>query len=175
MKDEKLPFPEDEISFPDESKYPLAVQNVFGDEITKSIIKNNAKEVVKNLIEAGEHEPLRLYLSCKVFNDYLSELLSGLKEEATDGAGKYGKGGDKYLGVAFEVANLPTQYTYSHDEVWMELSDRVKEATDKRKKREDLMRKAMDFSGVADDDGCEIPPARIKSGGGETIKVTIPK
>lgn len=175
MEDKSLPFPEDKILFPDESKYPLVVQNVFGTEITKSSLKNKAKEIVANLLDAGEDDPLRLYVSCKVLSEYLSELLSGLKEEATEGAGKHGKGGDTYLGIKFEVANMPTQYDYSHDEVWQEFSDKVKEATDLRKKREDLMRKALDFSGVVDDDGVEIPTAKIKSGGGEVIKVTIPK
>ena len=168
---------ENDVPFPEEEQVAVNVDMVtkhFGEAITKQAIKAKVKRDLQPLLDGDIGHPLNTYVHAKVLQEYLGEVMKVAKELAMDEAASHGKGGGSVNGVKFEVAGVATRYSFDHDETWCELKDKEDEIAELRKKREDLMKKAMDFSGVVDDDGVVIPPAKYKSGGGDTIKVSIP-
>jgi len=167
--DEQEPFPEQKPVI-DVS----VVTSMFGDQITKQSIKDVAINVIKPLISGDIGNCLQTYIHAKVLSEYISEIVDRVKPLALDEANNYPKG-DTMNNVGFSVVTSAKRYTYDHDKVWSDLNDKLTEIKAKMKDREDLMKKAIDFGGAADDDGVEIPPAKLKSGGTESIKITIPR
>lgn len=165
-----LPFPEEE-----ENESPGTELGLFSGEITKGAISERAKEFFELNIETGEQDPLDTYIKAKAASEYFSEVQKLVKPEAEKEAAKYSKGENFLHGVEFEMASQATRYSYDHDETWNEINDKIKDLEKKRKKREDQMKKAMEFGGVFDEEGVEVPAAKYKSGGGESIRITIPK
>lgn len=142
---------------------------------TKAALQEHS-QITINKVESGELDVLETYIEAKIAIEYLSNLVKGLKDGAYDEAAKYGNAEDsKMYGCKFECSNGATKYGYSHDPVWAELNAQKEAIAEKMKAREDLMKKAMSFSGVCDDNGEEIPPANVVGGSSPSIRVTIPR
>ena len=166
---EDLPFPED-----DSNNSVLKIQNMLGDNVTKMKIKYVADELSRGLAEAGDTDLLRYYIKIKAMKEVLTEIESRLKPHATEEANKYGREGGKIMGIKFENSTSATKYSYEHDLEWKELKAILEDTKAIMKKREDLMKQAIKFTGVFDDDGVEIEQAKVVGGGGSIVKVTIP-
>jgi hypothetical protein len=164
-----LPFPEEETAV-----QVLDAKNILGDEITKMKIKYAADTLVGKLVEAGEQDPLRAYIGVKAVKELLSEIEGRLKAHAIQEAKKYGKEDGSVMGIRFENTTTATNYSYEHDSEWQSLKGMVEDAQKLLKEREGLMKSAMKFSNVVDEDGQEVQPAVIKSGGDDSIRVIIP-
>lgn len=164
-----LPFPEEGIL-----KGLISVSDVFGDSVTKTAIKNKAAEMIEEMLDRGEKDPLTSYVELKILSEFLNSAMDKLKRAAEAEAGKYSDGENTIHNVKFEKATSPTKYSYEHDFVWSELNKELSELKEKMKSRQEKMKTAMKFSGVFDEDGVEVEAAKITGGGEETLKITIP-
>jgi len=142
---------------------------------TKSSISEHSQLTIDK-VEFGVIDALHTYVEAKIAAEYFNNIIKGLKESAFDEAEKYGKSSDnKIHGCSFECTSGITRYDYSHDDVWSNLNNEKLKITALMKAREDLMKKATSFSGVCDENGEEIPPAKVSGGTSSAIKITIPK
>lgn len=141
--------------------------------ISKTSLGNMAGEVVYSVLEGNEN-PLEIYIKAKALEQVSKDILSGVKSLAVDEAYKYDKE-SSLLGVKFGTKNTPTRYSFDHNPEWAELNEQLKLVKDAMKEIEGKMIKAMEFSGVVDNDGVVIEPAKVVGGGDTTIQVTIPK
>jgi hypothetical protein len=164
-----------EVPFPEEEESSLQLGSLPAGGLTKTMLSNKAKEVVDFIIDGGEKDALEQYIIAKAGIELLTDISKRLKTEAETELYKHDKSKAKIRGVGAEIASVPTTYSYDHDKIWNDISDKIKELTVKKKDREDLMKQAMKFSGVFDDQGVEVEAAKIKGGGGETIRISIPK
>jgi len=142
---------------------------------TKTALKEHSQLTIDK-VDYGVLDALSTYIEAKIAVEYLNNIISGLKTAAFDEAEKYGKADDNNIyGCKFECSSGITRYDYSHDEVWSNLNNEKLKITALMKAREDLMKKATSFSGVCDENGEEIPPAKVSGGTSSAIKITIPK
>jgi len=146
---------------------------LFKESVSKAKIKEFSDQAVA-IAENGDVDALDAYIQAKIYSEYLKQVEKGLKPLAEEEAHKYGKGENVMYGCTFEQTTGATKYDYSHDEVWSWYKSEIDAWTAKLKEREDMMKKAMSFSGVVDDDGVEIPPAKAVGGSAASIRVTIP-
>jgi DNA phosphorothioation-dependent restriction protein DptG len=127
-------------------------------------------------VMSGELNALETYVEAKIAVEYLNGIIKKLKEPAYDEAFMFGNADDnKMYGCNFECTNGATRYDYSHDSVWADLNTQKDSIVALMKAREDLMKKAMSFSGVCDENGEEIPAAKPVGGSSPSIRVTIPR
>ena len=131
---------------------------------TKTALKEHSQLTIDK-VDYGVLDALSTYIEAKIAVEYLNNIISGLKT-ADD---------NNIYGCKFECSNGITKYDYSHDEVWSRLNAEKTITTALMKAREDLMKKANSFSGVCDENGEEIPPAKVSGGTSSSIKITIPK
>jgi hypothetical protein len=148
--------------------------SLLKEAVSKESLTESAEVVFKSVGE-GEIDALDTYMKAKIGIEYLGIIMNGVKDEAITDSAKYGKDERLMYGCKFEVANGTTKYDYSHDTEWAALKEKMDALKEKMKAREDLMKKALSFAGVVDDDGVEIPPAKVVGGSGEQLKISIPK
>lgn len=148
--------------------------SLLKEAVSKESLTDAAGQVFLSVKE-GEIDALDTYMKAKIGAEYLGIIMNGVKDEAITDAGKYGKEEMLMYGCKFEVANGTTKYDYSHDTEWAALQVKMDTLKVEMKAREDLMKKALSFSGVVDADGVEIPPANVVGGSGEQLKISIPK
>lgn len=146
---------------------------LFKEAVTKKRIAEFAEPIIEKA-ENGEIDALDAYVQVKIASEYISNLSKGLKPFAEDEADRYGKEEATMYGCAIQQTSGSTKYDYSHDEVWSEIKAEIYALMAKLKEREDFMKKAMSFSGVVDEDGVEIPPAKAIGGSAASIRVLIP-
>ena len=148
---------------------------LFKEAVTKAKIKEFSKAAVAK-INYGHGYPLDKYVAAKIGIEYFSILAKTLAPSAMEEAAKYDKDVEaKMYGCAFNISSVAQKFTYNHDDVWLSLKHRADEIKEEIKAREDLMKKARDFSGVVDEDGVEIPPAELVGGtSSSSLRVTIP-
>jgi DNA-binding protein YbaB len=141
--------------------------------ISKTSLGNMAGEVVYSVLE-GNEDPLEIYIKAKALEQVAKDILSGVKDLAVDEAEKYEKD-SALLGVSFGTKSTPKRYSFDHNPEWARLSEQLSSIKLAMKDIEDKMIKAMEFSGVVDEDGVVIEPAKIVGGGDTTIQIRIPK
>ena len=143
--------------------------------VSKTKIAAFANDIV-SLVGSGDEDALDLYMKAKITNEMTSEVLKKVKDDAIVAAAKYGKTDNLMYGCKFEVTNGTTTYYYNHDNIWNDLNDKMSAIKEEMKAREEAMKVAFKFKGdMVDDDGVVVPPARIKGGSGEQLKISIPK
>lgn len=143
------------------------------DNMSKASLKSIASNVLENVF-SGNADALEEYIKAKGIAELASFITDGLKSEAIKEASRY-SAEDKVLGCSIQVKSSPYQYDFSHDEEWDLLNRQIQMLRNEQKEREKKMIDAMRYTELVDENGEVIPPAIIKSGGGETIAVTIPK
>ena len=144
------------------------------DNMSKASLKKMAGNVIDN-VEQGNADALQEYIKAKGIVELATSITDGLKEEAIREAEKYGKE-DKILGCSFQVKSVPYTYDFSDNEEWLLLNAHLDATKKQMKEIETKMIDAMRYAEIIDDrTGEVIPPAKIKSGGGQTVSITIPK
>lgn len=158
------------LPFPEETSQGLTLP---GGNISKSELSETAKTYVTNAIEQGEVDIIGIYIKAKATIELMNEVAKAARFKAEDEVAAAGKEGVKMFGVKAEVASIPTKYSYDHDIGWKDRKRRLDDAKEELDMYQDAMKQAMKYEGVAIE-GEVVEPAKV-SGGGETIKVTIPK
>ena len=146
--------------------------------LKEAVSKDSIKAFSQGIIDKandGEIDALDVYIQTKIMTEYAAQVGKGLKELAEVEAAKYGKDDNNMYGCTVEQTSGATKYSYDHDEPWAEIQNEINLLVFKRKAREDLMKSAIKFSGVADEDGVEIPQAKVSGGSAASLRVTIPK
>jgi hypothetical protein len=144
------------------------------DNMSKASLKKMAANVIDN-VEQGNADALEEYIKAKGIVELATSITDGLKAEAIKEAEKYGNE-DKILGCSFQVKSVPYTYDFSHNEEWLLLNAHLDATKRQMKEIETKMIDAMRYAEIIDDrTGEVIPPAKIKSGGGQTVSITIPK
>ena len=139
---------------------------------TKKNIDHIAQTIITG-IKDGYLDPVEEYSKAKAINDLSKSVMDGTKEnvvKAMAGAKNY-----EHKGIAFQVKNGAKEYDFSDNPEWVKLSDQKDAIEEKMKIMQDLMKKAMDFHGVVDENGVVMPPAKISGGKADSLTVTIPK
>jgi hypothetical protein len=160
----------DNLPFPEETSQGLSLP---GGNISKSELSETAKTYVTNAIEQGEVDIIEIYVKAKATIELMNEVAKAARFRAEDEVAAAGKEGVKVFGVKAEVASIPTKYSYDHDIGWQDRKEKLDQAKEELNAYQDAMKQAMKYEGVAME-GEIVEPAKV-SGGGETIKVTIPK
>ena len=158
------------LPFPEETSQGLTLP---GGNISKSELSETAKTYVTNAIEQGEVDIIGIYIKAKATIELMNEVVKAARFKAEDEVAAAGKEGVNMFGVKAEVASIPTKYSYDHDIGWQDRKDRLDKAKEELDAYQDAMKQAMKYEGVAME-GEIVEPAKV-SGGGETIKITIPK
>jgi len=144
------------------------------DNISKASLKGMATKVIHNVNE-GNANALEEYIKAKGLVELATAITDGLKAEAIKEAEKYGSD-SKLLGCSFQVKSVPYTYDFSDSDEWTLLNSRLDAIKKQMKEIESKMIDAMRYAEIIDDrTGEVIPPAKIKSGGGQTVSITIPK
>jgi hypothetical protein len=143
------------------------------DNMSKASLKNIASNVITN-VEDGNANALREYIKAKGIIELATSITDGLKAAAISEAEKYSSN-DKMLGCSFQVKSVPYSYDFSHDAEWSSLQEQIDALKETQKQREKKMIDAMRYSELVDEYGEVVPAAIIKSGGGQTVSITIPK
>ena len=164
-----LPFPEKESMIISNKK---DIISIFGAKITKAKINNVAHDLATKILDEGKENVLHTYINASIIKKTLDELMTKIKDGALDEVEKYGFD-NTYCGVEFDKMNTGKRYSYDHDSAWIELDKKEKEIKKLKKEYEEKMKAASKFKASFDDEGIEILPAKIKSEGSETIKITI--
>jgi hypothetical protein len=141
--------------------------------INKTSLASMAGDVVHRVLE-GNEDPLEVYIKAKALEEVVKNILAGVKDLAIDEATKYDKE-EGMLGVTFGTKSTPKRYSFHHNEEWVKLNDQLVSIKLAMKDIETKMIKAMEFSGVVDEDGVVIEPAKVIGGGDTTIQIRIPK
>lgn len=143
-----------------------------------NISKSSLKSIADNIVETaknGNSDPLQEYIKAKGIAELASAITDGLKDLAISEAEKYGNN-DKVMGCGIQVKSLPYQYDFSDNEEWLLLQANLDSVKKRIKEIETMMIDAMKYAEVIHPETGEvIPPAKIKSGGGQTVSITIPK
>lgn len=161
-----------ELPFPEANK--VNVPALFEGKVTKERIAELSSAFLTPYT-SGDADPLKAYIEVKAFNEYLSNIIEQLAPMALNEAEKWGKDTKNINGVDFEVTNGAKKYDFSHCSKWRNLHAHLALEQRKLKDHEELMIKALSFSGAVDEDGVVIEPAKIVSAGKTTLRVTIPK
>jgi hypothetical protein len=111
----------------------------------------------------------------KATQEFLDIMYESIKAKLKDKVDTYHKEERVFNGVTVDIANTPAQYSFDHDQVWADLSDKLSEIKEKIKERESLMIAALNFSEVKDNDGNLVPQAAVKKLSAETVRITLPK
>lgn len=143
------------------------------DNMSKASLKAMAANVIEN-VENGNADALHEYIKAKGIVELATAITDGLKAEAIREAEKYSSE-DKVFGCSVQVKSVPYTYDFSHDGEWKSLQLQIDALKERQKEREKKMIDAMKYSELTDEYGEVIPPAKIKSGGGQTVSITIPK
>jgi uncharacterized protein YjgD (DUF1641 family) len=141
--------------------------------INKTSLASMAGDVVHRVLE-GNDDPLEVYIKAKALEEVVKNVLAGVKDLAIDEAEKYDKDSGM-LGVTFGTKSTPKRYSFDHNPEWVDLNEQLSSIKSAMKEIETKMIKAMEFSGVVDEDGVVIEPAKIVGGGDTTIQIRIPK
>jgi len=159
-----LPFEEEEYS----SELSLPDGN-----INKTVLNGIAKAYVANAIEAGDIDMIDIYVKAKSTVELMNAVAKESKSRAEEEVARGGKEGVKVFGVKAEIASVATKYDYSEDIGWVDRKKKLDEAKAELDAYQDAMKQAMKYEGVSIE-GEVVEPAKA-IGGGETIKITIPK
>ncbi len=156
-----------------ETTVPAHVSFLSQIPATKEGVKDLATLIVKAVLE-GEENPLEVDIRLR----YLAELTESvrkhalLKREVMDEAEKYPeKTFDAYGAKITKTQRTNYSYEQCNDSAWSDLTNRIKELTDQRKRRETLL-KGLDGSEIADPNTGEIilPPLKEVS---DSLRVTL--
>jgi len=160
----------DNLPFPEETNQGLALPD---GNISKKKLASIAKAYVTKAIDEGEEDIADIYIKAKAAEELMKAVQKESKEKAIDEVSATGKEGYKSFGVPAEIASVAAKYTYDHDIGWQDRKKKLDAAKEELDDYQEAMKKAMKYKDVAIE-GVIVEPAKA-SGGGETIKVTIPK
>jgi hypothetical protein len=112
--------------------------------VTKNKIKEAANNICEDLINK-DVDPVKVVSSLSVIAALIDEVKSDDRviEAIRDSVKKRGEKEKLTLGsgaVTIENVEVGTKYDYSKDDTWVQLDKAVKDATEKRKEREDLLK-----------------------------------
>lgn len=155
---------------PVENNNEAIVYKIDLNNYTKKAVSITADRVIKEVVD-GNDDPIDTYLKAKLMEDVSKTIQSGIKDFVIKDAKEI----KSKFNIQLSVASGRKTYSYDHDEQWGILKAKADQANDDLKKHEELMRKAMDFANVTDDDGVVINPAKFVKQEDETLRVTIPK
>lgn len=74
----------------------------------------------------GELDPLSVHIRCKVVVKALEQIIASTEEVAKDAAATYGKGEFGFMGASVVLREPRDTPDYTHDQVCMELTERLK-------------------------------------------------
>lgn len=141
--------------------------------ISKENIDNLSSSIAHSVMEGNEYA-IEQYVKAKGMSELAKSIMDKLKDLAIDEATKYNEK-DKVAGCTFQVKSTPTTYDFSHNQEWAMLNAQMESIKKKMKYIESLMVEAIKHGQMADADGFIVEPAVVKSSGGTTIAVNIPK
>lgn len=149
---------------------PVAIL-LESDRITKSDISSLSTLIVEKIFEegTGEREIVVFEALSKLCDEVKSELRGkiDIKEVFT------------IKGVKIEPASVARTFDYSVDPVVMQLEAKLKARKELLKTQYNILNNpdnmGKDIPGIVDEGGEVLPLISVKSGGGTTIKLTIPK
>ena len=159
-----LPFPE------------LEPKNLvlFKENITKQEIAEKAAYTVEAVNE-GHVNAIEVYTQVRAVKEVTDAILKGIKDATLDEVERLNPMERSFRGIEMQLAQGRTKYDFSHDEKWCEISDKIEELKAQLKEREKLMVNALDYSGVADENGEVIQPATVVGGTEKSLKIIIPR
>ena len=141
------------------------------------IIKDNTtvEDIVNsviNSIEEGLTDPLLIAAQLKKLEDLHKSLKSKCSDYIVNDLYQYG--GTSQMGYKIEKFTTGERLDYSHNEDWLAIENAKKELTERQKPIEEKMKLAYKkgFTIIDDETGEVYEPAKYKSGGKDTFKVT---
>lgn len=164
-----LPFPETEGS------YNISLSLMKQEEYSKDLLKIQAIKEMSAVVE-GLTEPTEVYAKLKAISHFIDECINVIKEDVITEVEKYGKEGVKSCGIPLVVKNSGKKYSYEDNDDWVELDDKIKDLTEKRKDIESKMKALVGTAGYVDGNTGEmLAPAKVISEGKTIVQATIPK
>lgn len=134
--------------------------------------KESQYEIVKSvveLVENGQMGGLEVNLRAKAIIKIMQGIVSGTSTEALKDADKYGRGQHLFMNAEFSIVNTPTTYDFESDQEYKDLNNKLKQ----RKALLTSAAKGKESGKQIIQDDEIIQPPKIKSHGGETIKVVF--
>lgn len=133
----------------------------YSPDFTKKKAVEQGKKAANEVLDSGNTDPKKVLSNIvrlkEFFNSFESELRSNISitEETTEN------------GVKFTLMNTGDRLDYEQDQVYKQLSDKLKERGELLK----LAYKSKDT--IFDNEGIEVPKVGIKTHGKETIKLSF--
>jgi len=122
-------------------------------------------------ILAGYVSPLEGSLALKQIANLVSKAQADIKDVAIEEAEKYGREGFNNAIGKIEERNSASRYSYKHLPDWVAVKSHLTDIENQAKEAQKASEKGLTIS---DYDGEIVEPA-IKSGGGETLFVSLKK
>lgn len=124
--------------------------------LSKSQIKLNVDTALEQMLDNGD--ALKIVETVSAMETFIKELKERkeFKEYAREELLKHG---GKYVspsGAMIEVAETGVKYDYANDNKWQELNRVAEEATEARKKHEEVLKKIPAGKLLVDDDSGEV-------------------
>lgn len=128
-------------------------------QLSKKQLISNGKEAAKQILDKGEIEPVKALANAARLKEFINSLESELKsnvhivETQTEN------------GVEISLSNTGDRLDYEKDEIYKELSEKLKE-------RGELLKLSFKSKGTFyDEEGIEVPKVPIKTPSKEVIKL----
>lgn len=140
-------------------------------KITKQDISSLSSLIVEKIFEEGTgvKELVVIEAVKNVCDEVAKELRKNLDIKETE----------TIKGVKIETASIARTFDYSVDPVVVRLEEQLKARKALLKSQFDMLTNAnnlgKDMPGIVDENGEVLPMISVKSGGGQTIKLTFPK
>lgn len=168
-KDNDLPFPEDENSY--NIVLSVGKQELYSKEFFKNKAVEDMMPVKEGMVDVTE-----VYAKLKGIIEYASQCIETIKEDVVDEVTKYGVDGVTKSNIKLITKNQGKKYSFEDNNDWVELDDKIKELTEKKKDIESKMKALVGTAGYVDaETGEMLPPATVLSEGKTVVQATIPK
>jgi hypothetical protein len=134
---------------------------------------DNFVRLIRESIENGETDVLLAYKNISMLEHIFKKLKSDLiiKDVVLEEAERFNQKTFEYQNTKFTIKEVGSTYKYErcNDTVWNDLSEKIKELTDKRKEREAFLRTIKRGMEIYNEEGTLIEPPIKQS----TTAVTV--